>query len=609
MRYDARMFKDEAPRVIIAQPKTDRDVPTDAIVPLRIELDDDFGLHSARLMYKVATGESEPHDAEAIPLWSAPTTENAPGQPSFVKQQEIAYEWNLAPLKLPVGSIITFYADARDFDSIKGPNLGKSREIRLRIVSKEDAARQFDDARRELREEIARILAMQKQAITPVDEAARTLSKTDRLPRAQRDELNNSALIQRQVGSRMNNRDEGLEQRIRQLLADLANFKISSADAQQQLQDMLQRLGRVRDQNLGPAEQGADPSGQEPGANSRAANRARPGRRRTGRRTAPRESTSQGGRGQTGRRPGQERRPIRARRMTRLRPARSQAPGGEPKNSSGQTPKSAGQSPAGQGAQQPEKEKPEQAGSPLDNAKQALAEAKTNQQAIADELQKMLDSLGEFETYRGVVKDAQNLLKKHEETMKQSGLAATKPDLMSKPAEALAPEQKAELANLAGRQSEVAKGLQNLLERMDELSKQLEESDPLAAAAMREAAAESRKQGTGAKMGEAADHLEKNQMGQARSRQETARQELRNLVDAVAEPAREGAGPAGQGAQEGRIGDARAAQAAGGEPQGDPGGQEEPKRPGASQSAQETGQGASPDSAGAEAAVAAAGQA
>ena len=72
VRYDARMFKDEAPRVIIAQPKTDRDVPTDAIVPLRIELDDDFGLHSARLMYKVATGESEPHDAEAIPLWSAP---------------------------------------------------------------------------------------------------------------------------------------------------------------------------------------------------------------------------------------------------------------------------------------------------------------------------------------------------------------------------------------------------------------------------------------------------------------------------------------------------------------------------------------------------------
>ena len=67
-------------------------------------------------------------------------------------------------------------------------------------------------------------------------------------PSAQRDDLNNSALIQRQVGSRMNNRDDGLDQKIRQLLDDLGNFKIANPDAQQQLQDMLQRLGRVRDQ-------------------------------------------------------------------------------------------------------------------------------------------------------------------------------------------------------------------------------------------------------------------------------------------------------------------------------------------------------------------------
>ena len=120
----------------------------------------------------------------AIPLWSAPATRPTRAAPAFVKHQEIGHEWNLAPLKLAVGSIITFHADARDFDAIKGPNLGKSREIRLRIVSKEDAARQFDDARRELREEIARILAMQKQAITPVDEALRTLAKTDRLAQA-----------------------------------------------------------------------------------------------------------------------------------------------------------------------------------------------------------------------------------------------------------------------------------------------------------------------------------------------------------------------------------------------------------------------------------------
>ena len=102
---------------------------------------------------------------------------------------------------------------------------------------------------------------MQKQAITPVDDAVRTLAKTDRLPRPQRDDLNNAGLIQRQVGSRMNNRDEGLDQKLRRLLDDLRNFKIANPDAQQQMQDMLARLDQLRDRHLGPAEQGLTRAG------------------------------------------------------------------------------------------------------------------------------------------------------------------------------------------------------------------------------------------------------------------------------------------------------------------------------------------------------------
>ena len=46
----------------------------------------------------------------------------------------------------------------------------------------------------------------------------------------------------------------------------------------------------------------------------------------------------------------------------------------------------------------------------------------------------MLDGLSEFETYRGVVKDAQELLKQHEQAMKQTAEAADKPEMMGKAA-------------------------------------------------------------------------------------------------------------------------------------------------------------------------------
>src|SRR5262249_37978988 len=171
--------------------------------------------------------------------------------------------------------------------------------------------------------------------------------------------------------------------------------------------------------------------------------------------------------------------------------------------------------------------------SPSEAAKASLADARENQKAIADELQKMLDGLSEFETHREAVNEAKDLLKRQEEALKQSAEAAAKPDLMGKTPDALTNEQKAQLENLAARQNDIAKGLQNLEAKMDELAKRAEETDPLSASALAEASQQSRKQGTSAKMGQSAEQLEKNQMGSARSGQEQARKELKDLVDTL----------------------------------------------------------------------------
>ena len=54
---------------------------------------------------------------------------------------------------------------------------------------------------------------------------------------------------------------------------------------------------------------------------------------------------------------------------------------------------------------------------------------------------------------------------------------------MGKTPDKLTPEQKADLANLASRQNNLGKELQDLQAKMDEMAKRLDESDPLAAAA------------------------------------------------------------------------------------------------------------------------------
>ncbi|SIO67299.1 protein of unknown function [Singulisphaera sp. GP187] len=514
-RYDVRSIRDEAPRVVIDQPPNDRDVPAKAVVPVRFTVDDDYGIQTARILYQTASGGSEPTSVVVLPLWDA--KDQPAGQPS--KHQEVAYEWNLAPLNLPPGSVITFHAEALDIDNLKGPNLGKSRELRLRIVSEEEIGRQLDDQRREIREETARILAMEKQAQLPVNDAIRKLETTDTLDQAGRDDLKNAEMIQRQVGSRINSRTDGLDQKINRFLDDLKNFKVPNPDAEKQMQEMKSGVERIRDKHLGPAEQGLTHA-------------------------AKNLDEAQAGKPKDARNPQDAARPA---------PEAGQEKGAQtpskPEGKSATRPKNGPQEPAKDGTRpDPDASNPKPAaGDPAkadpapqpprnrfsDVARNDLKESRANQKAIADELQKMLDGLSEFETYRGVVKDAQNLLKEQEQTMKQTAEAASKAELMGKTPENLTPEQKADLANLADRQGNVSRGLQGLQEQMNEMATKLDESDPLAAAALREAADESRKKGTAAKMGETADQLAKNQMGEARSGQDQARQELKDLVDSI----------------------------------------------------------------------------
>jgi hypothetical protein len=494
VRYEVRAIGDEAPRVVIEEPIADRDVRAGANVPIQIGADDDFGLQLIRLVYKVAATGSEPTQEAIVPLWEAEGTADA----GPTKHQGVRHVWDLSPLGLQPGALITFHADARDFDDLKGPNLGKSRELRLRIISDEEFTRQLEDQRRAIREEAERILEMQKQAVPPVAEARNTLEKTGQLPREAREELKGAEIVQRQVGSRITSRADGLDQKIRSFLDNLRNSKLPSPEAQKQMEEMQAGVEKIRDQNLGPAEQGLTRASKALDDPSRSPSREAAADQKA--RLSPQPEAAD---------PGEK-------------------PAGEAKAAGSKPPGAQADRAPAPGAARPQEADP--AGRQPQND---LAQAGENQKAIVDELQKMLEGLSQFETLRGVTQDAQNLLRRQEEAQKQSAAAAAKPDLMGKTPEALTPSQKSDLENLSNRQNELSRDTQNLEAKLNEMAQRMDQEDPLAAGALREAAEQIRGQGTVSKMGESADQLGKNQMNQARAGQEQARQNLKDVVDTL----------------------------------------------------------------------------
>ena len=601
-RFDLRALKDEAPRVVFEEPPGDREITPDGVLPLRITTEDDFGLQAVRLLYKVGTASSEPTREGIVPLW-----EPSAAGPAPVLRQVVTHEWKMADLRaslgvaeLAPGTLITFHADARDFlPAPKGPNLGKSRELRLKIVSRDEAANRLEEQRRAIREEAERALAMQKSARLPVQDALRTLDRTPELDQAARDALRNAESIQRQVTGRVAGVNEGLDRKINQFLEDLKNLKLDNPDARAQMEALKAGVDRLKAAHLDQAEQslargskalsgqppepGAQPDAPKAGVEAGApepkgppSGAAKPGSKpdaappggapkpgpkpdagappggakpdaADGAKPDTQANATDGGKPEAGSKPDGGK-PEAAKAAGAAKPGEPKptTPGGETKPTSppGETKPTGGggeTKPTGPGGQTkptgtPGETKPTGAGGetkPTPPAGEALARADTHQKGIADELQKMVDDLKEFDTYRGVVKEAENLLKQQEEALKQSAEAAARPNLAGKPAEGLTPQQKSELDNLAARQSDIGKGLQSLEGKMDDLAGRTDPSDPLAAGTLKDAAANSRKQGTAAKMGDASQGLAKNQMGAARADQEKARQDLKNLVDAI----------------------------------------------------------------------------
>jgi len=575
VRFDLRSIKDEAPKVTVDDPANDRDVTPNADVPVEITADDDFGLGAIRLVYTVSVNGSEPGPEVLVPLWASPVATKEKPSPAIVKSQTVKYLWKLEPLKLPIGAVLTFHADARDLDSLKGPNIGKSRELRLRIVAPEQLAPVIDGQRREIKEAIERTLAMQKQAIPPVRDAIRALEAGNPLDQARKDEVKNAEPVQQQVTDRIANKTDGLEAMIRRHLDDLANLKIDNPDAKAQMEEMLAGVERLRDQNLGPAaqelaraakgletgkpqdgakpedaakagdpadapekgdaEKGEDDKGDtekgEASAKSDASKSDQPKAKAKSGQAKAKTGESKSGESKKSDADAQAGEDSKAGDEAKAGESKS---GEAPKSKSGDSAKSkASPSAKSQEGGKPEapkpgdSAKPEPPQGPQSPLKDSLDEAAKNQKVIADELQKMKDSLGEFETYRGVVQEAKNLLKQHEEAMKAASEVARKGEQTGDAAK----EQQAEQKSAADRQNDAARDLAALENKMDDMAKRLGETDPASAAALKEAAQQSRQKGTTEAMKGAAEKLQKGQTGEAQKDQKEAQQDLKKLVD------------------------------------------------------------------------------
>ncbi|MGN6111184.1 MAG: hypothetical protein ACTHU0_39160 [Kofleriaceae bacterium] len=158
---------DQAPAVQLMAPAEPLDVTNLRRVELAYVIEDDFGIAAAELVWE--SGKDRGRKPIAL---------EASGQ----ARAQGKVLWDIAEVQVPSGGEVRYWIEAKDNDNVDGANVGRSRELHLKVVSPRERHEETLARHQEVAEKILRNLGgrliMEPDEPAPREELSRQLRET-----------------------------------------------------------------------------------------------------------------------------------------------------------------------------------------------------------------------------------------------------------------------------------------------------------------------------------------------------------------------------------------------------------------------------------------------
>lgn len=162
----------------------------------------------------------------------------------------------------------------------------------------------------------------------------------------------------------------------------------------------------------------------------------------------------------------------------------------------------------------------------------ALGEAGSGQDEVIRILEDLLGQLTQWDSYRRFAREISRVHELQEEILEAT--EAMRLETLGQTLSELSPQQRSDLKQLSERQLEAARQFGKIVGRMQAMTNTLEQDDPVAAQALTDALKEARRTAVGGQMRESGRQIEQNQVGQSARAQNQILQDLRDLMDTLA---------------------------------------------------------------------------
>jgi hypothetical protein len=213
--FGLRTRIDREPRVRVRLIGVSGMVVPQARIPFTCRVNDDFGLTACGVQYRWRGDDATQADGEgklSFEQLEAKLAAEKVGQPSRLPDISFDDLIDLEPLKIPTGTGLSFRFEAADNDDVSGPNVGRSSEFLVRIVTEEELRTDLLRREKEQRQEFERLIKNQEDLLTDSRALEAAVKGEPNLTSEQKDQLiqyhrrqkvvgqNTSAIAERMAG-------------------------------------------------------------------------------------------------------------------------------------------------------------------------------------------------------------------------------------------------------------------------------------------------------------------------------------------------------------------------------------------------------------------------
>jgi hypothetical protein len=188
-------------------------------VPFNCRVTDDFGITTAEVAYRWK-GDDMTQDGEGKLAFES--IKDQVGQASSLPELAFDDVIELEPLQIPTGTGLSFRFEAADNDDISGPNVGKSSEFLLRIVTEEELRTDLLRREKEQRQEFERLLKNQEDLVTDSRALEAGIKGQAKLTQQQKDQLIQYHKRQKLVGQNTG----AIAERMASIVIEVQNNKL-----------------------------------------------------------------------------------------------------------------------------------------------------------------------------------------------------------------------------------------------------------------------------------------------------------------------------------------------------------------------------------------------